>query len=89
MEYLDIGNLQNLLQQSVNLSVEVLCIMVHQTLCGMVYLESQSVVHSDLATRNLLVSTSDSGYLIKVADFGMGKLLKDSVYYSTHHKIPS
>jgi epidermal growth factor receptor len=41
---------------------------------GMAYLEGRQLVHRDLAARNVLVKTPTS---IRIADFGMTKLLRD------------
>jgi epidermal growth factor receptor len=41
---------------------------------GMAYLEGRQLVHRDLAVRNVLVKTPTS---IRIADFGMTKLLRD------------
>jgi len=43
---------------------------------GMAYLHSQNIIHRDLKTFNLLV-TSD--WIVKVADFGLAKVINDSV----------
>ncbi len=53
---------------------------------GMAYLESQQYIHRDLASRNCLLtfappSTDSSGsykYTVKVADFGLARLLHDA-----------
>ena len=43
---------------------------------GMQYLRHMKIVHCDLKTPNLLV---DRNFLIKVADFGLARLHKDSL----------
>uniref|UniRef100_A0A7E4UWN8 Tyrosine-protein kinase n=1 Tax=Panagrellus redivivus TaxID=6233 RepID=A0A7E4UWN8_PANRE len=45
-----------------------MCRYVHEIADGMCYLESQWVVHKDLAARNCLLSKNDS---IKISDFGL------------------
>ena len=50
---------------------------------GMAYLHDRNIIHCDLALRNLLVSSSsDSKYLVKVADFGMSKTISNTGLYS-------
>ncbi len=47
---------------------------MRQTLGGLKYLASHSIIHRDLALRNLLVSRElDGRYTVKVGDFGMSR----------------
>ncbi|KAJ0064826.1 hypothetical protein NL108_015660, partial [Boleophthalmus pectinirostris] len=52
---------------------------------GMSYLEENNCIHRDLAARNVLVG---DGYICKVADFGLGRLIKEPFYLSEDKKIP-
>ncbi len=54
---------------------------------GMVYLESKSIVHRDLAIRNLLVTKGDQ-YIVKVADFGLSRSIDEEYYRQSQSKIP-
>uniref|UniRef100_A0A8C6S7I9 Tyrosine-protein kinase n=1 Tax=Neogobius melanostomus TaxID=47308 RepID=A0A8C6S7I9_9GOBI len=52
---------------------------------GMSYLEENNCIHRDLAARNVLVG---EGYICKVADFGLGRIIKEPFYVSEDKKIP-
>ncbi|XP_072304855.1 protein-tyrosine kinase 6b [Eucyclogobius newberryi] len=52
---------------------------------GMTYLEENNCIHRDLAARNVLVG---DGYICKVADFGLGRVIKEPFYVTEDKKIP-
>jgi serine/threonine protein kinase len=56
-----------------------------QTATGMQYLESQKIIHRDLALRNLLITdqTGTEKYLVKISDFGLGRVLNNQEYYTS------
>jgi len=43
----------------------------------MAYLEAHNFIHRDLAARNCLVGGKKGKMVIKIADFGLSRLLKD------------
>ena len=51
----------------------------------MAYLEGNNVIHRDLAARNCLV---DEGLVIKIADFGMGRVIDDLYTARAGSKMP-
>ena len=53
----------------------------------MEYLHSQKIIHRDLACRNLLVSGKENEYIVKVADFGLSRII-ENYYISQNKKIP-
>ena len=55
-----------------------------QVASGMSYLERQSYIHRDLAARNILVGENN---IVKVADFGMAKLIEDEEYNPQQGKL--
>ena len=62
-----------------------------QAAAGMQYLETQKVVHRDLALRNLLISTNSAEhekFVIKVADFGLSRTTESGFYTSSSRQIP-
>jgi len=52
---------------------------------GMQYLENKNVIHRDLAARNCLVADD---LMIKIADFGMGRVIDDLYTAKTGSKMP-
>jgi serine/threonine protein kinase len=65
-----------------------LLVMAQQTASGMIYLEANSIIHRDLALRNLLVNKMNGKYIVKVSDFGMSKLTELGYYQSNDTAIP-
>lgn len=61
-----------------NLKLPQLIDMAAQIAAGMAYLESQNYIHRDLAARNVLVGDNN---IVKIADFGLARLIKVSDYY--------
>jgi len=82
-EFMPKGNLLKVVQSDKSILISDLINMAKQAAAGMTYLESQSIIHRDLALRNLLVTVSaTSKYTIKVADFGLSRM-SDKEYYVT------
>lgn len=46
----------------------------------MAYLERSKMIHRDLAARNVLIGAGDIHPVVKVADFGLSKVIEDDEY---------
>lgn len=46
----------------------------------MSYLENENCIHRDLAARNCLVGSSEYGYDVKVADFGLSRYVMQPIH---------
>lgn len=89
LEYLPGGALDDWVSNNgMTAAPEVLVSFLYQTALGMVALGELSIVHRDLAGRNILVGGGNS---IKVADFGLSRdAEEDRDYYrqQTEHPLP-
>jgi serine/threonine protein kinase len=72
-EWLSEGNLANFVRRKASsLHIADLLGMARQSAAALRYFEEVSIIHRDLALRNLLVTKGgDENYLVKIADFGM------------------
>ncbi|PIK59965.1 hypothetical protein BSL78_03120 [Apostichopus japonicus] len=59
--------------------------MAKQIVSGMTFLEKRNFVHRDLAARNILVGEN---HHVKVADFGLSRVLDEEIYSATGNKFP-
>ncbi|XP_018922500.1 protein-tyrosine kinase 6-like [Cyprinus carpio] len=86
-ELIEKGDLLNFLKnpEGSALDMESLIDMAAQVADGMAYLETHNSIHRDLAARNVLVG---EGYVCKIADFGLARIIKEPVYISDDKKIP-
>jgi len=76
-EYLPRGSLHDLLHRKRRLPRgRRLLVMVKDIVEGCVFLHAQRIIHRDLKSSNLLL---DDNYRVKVADFGLSRILPGSV----------
>ncbi|XP_059483256.1 ovarian-specific serine/threonine-protein kinase Lok-like [Neocloeon triangulifer] len=80
MEYMKGGSLAKVLQQNKSAPLEEkLCqVWFYQLLLSLEYLNSKSIIHRDIKLENILVSHNSRDSPIKLADFGLSKIVSQS-----------
>jgi len=89
MEYMPRGSLYRLIHNpQIQLDLKMIKRVCVDTACGMSYLHNMSppIIHRDLKSHNLLVA---SDWRVKVADFGLSKVLEQAVATLTACGTPS
>eukprot|EP00026_Physarum_polycephalum_P015182 Phypoly_transcript_15806.p1 GENE.Phypoly_transcript_15806~~Phypoly_transcript_15806.p1 ORF type:complete len:275 (+),score=30.70 Phypoly_transcript_15806:29-826(+) len=81
MEYLQNGNLRDLLLKKSSFSYFAKLQLLHDIAAGLAYLHSQSVIHRDLKPTSLMM---DQNNHIKISNFGVSKL-KEAAKTTVYH----
>ena len=71
MEYISGGNLQNFVKKRRKLCEKTARILYRQLIQGIKYIHSKGIVHRDIKLENILL---DLNNILKICDFGVGKL---------------
>ena len=71
MEYISGGNLQNFVKKRRKLCEKTARILFRQLIQGIKYIHSKGIVHRDIKLENILL---DLNNIVKICDFGVGKL---------------
>ena len=80
-EYMNCGNLLEYVKNNGHsLKLRQKLDMAGQVAAGMAYLETQSVIHCDLAARNVLMLEDADELVCKIANFGLAQFLSDDIY---------
>ena len=73
MEYISGGNLQSFVKKRRKLCEKTAKILFRQIIQGIKYIHSRGIVHRDIKLENILL---DLNNIVKICDFGVGKLIK-------------
>ncbi|KAI5274464.1 Receptor-Interacting Serine/Threonine-Protein Kinase 1 [Manis pentadactyla] len=68
MEYMEKGNLMQVLEAEISIPLSVKGRIIMETIEGMCYLHGEGIIHKDLKPQNILV---DDDFHIKIADLGV------------------
>jgi len=82
-EFIESGNLQVLLQNQGTIDAISVIKIAKQITSGMRYLGENSIVHRDLALRNILAEVKSDSFMIKLSDFGLSREVKETYYFGT------
>ena len=73
MEYISGGNLQNFVKKRRKLCEKTARILFRQLIQGIKYIHSKGICHRDIKLENILL---DLNNIVKICDFGVGKLVE-------------
>ncbi|KAJ3221211.1 Serine/threonine-protein kinase Nek8 [Clydaea vesicula] len=80
MEYADAGTLDDFIKlQKKSLPEEEILNMFSQICLGLHHVHSQNTLHRDLKTSNILISGTGRSKVLKIGDFGISKVMTNSV----------
>jgi serine/threonine protein kinase len=88
-EYLSLGSLSTVLtfKKSELKPLDLLEMSKHAA-AGMIYIsEYKQFVHRDLALRNLLVTSKEGKYVVKVADLGLSRSTSEKGFYQSQDAV--
>ena len=78
MELCDLGDLNTYFRRYFHrITTQIKVNIMIQAMNGIVFLHSKAVVHRDIKPANILAKSSPNGVVIKLADFGLCKVLEE------------
>ena len=88
MELCDLGDLNKYFHNHLpRLTTQKRVNIMQQTMSGIAYLHSQDIVHRDIKPANIVAKSTRNGVVIKLADFGLCKVLDDNQTSTMHSNV--
>lgn len=78
MEFMPQGSLTDFMRKTPKLPEPSVFSIFLQVLKGLLFLDSQAVIHRDLKPDNILIRDSDNGLTVKIADFSIAERLDNT-----------
>ncbi|KAI9004558.1 kinase-like domain-containing protein [Phycomyces nitens] len=92
MEFMDHGNLYQLIktrrEEDTTISNQEIKDIVQQMLAALAHVHQHNIFHRDMKPENLLIGSSQSGPIIKLADFGLARELNSKPPYTDYVQGP-
>ena len=78
MDYCEGGTLRNLIDSYVQLSSIQSLQLVINILSGLKHIHAKRIIHRDIKPENILLNLNNQGWLARISDFGIAKLIDDN-----------
>ena len=78
MDYCEGGTLRNLIDSYAQLSLLHSLQLVINILSGLEHIHANRIIHRDIKPENILLNLNNKGWLARISDFGIAKLVDDN-----------
>jgi len=77
MDYCEGGTLRNLMSEELGLSLPQSLELVADILAALEHAHSRGIVHCDIKPENILLNCQSTGWMARVSDFGIARLIQE------------